>query len=434
MSAVTVLLIFLGTAHPVFTLAAFGLCCLAMVFLQNNYFLRLLFLIMPMAGIFKLSPDSISMFTYLEFLYIIWHNYRKKLRLSIGELLALLFLAYLCITATAVDTIPFTNTIKTVANLLLIGYYAELDIEQEDKKLFLNYIVGIILSSLMRLANSPLFPIALYVVEKTESFKMLMSVVRFSGLYADPNYYSVNAIIAMCLAIILYRRKQLKFTVTAGMVAVLFIFIGMTGSKSSFLMLLFPISLMIYTCLKNHNFWALLLCLIALCTVIVLVELGIIQIFDYVLLRLTNTGTSTEAFTSGRSGLWVEYIDYLKHDPLRLIFGSGSSIIHLGARVPHNTYLDFLFQLGILGTALYWVTIFQLVKKMMRPIKRCFLNYSIISVVIVMYFFLSELLYIDLPFHIVLFFYVYNLQIAEPQKKHYTYIIKNKKLFHLRRL
>jgi O-antigen ligase len=399
-----------------------------MVFMRNSYFLCLLFLLMPIATIFKPSPDSVSLFTYLELLYVFWHNYRKKFRLSIGELLSLLFLAYLCIIALMVDTIPYTNTIKSIVNLLLLGYYAELDIEKESKKLFLYYIFGIILSSVICFIDSAVFPISHYVAQQSENFHQMMSTIRFSGLYGDPNYYSVNAIIAMCLTIILYRRKELKFSIAVFFSLALLLFIGMTGSKSSFLMLVLPLGMMLYSCVKNRNYWALLLCLLALFATVVLVNLGVIQIFDYVILRLTNTGTSTEAFTTGRSLLWAEYIQYLKHTPLHLIFGTGSAHFSLYGRPPHNTFLDLLFQYGIIGTLIFLVTILQMVKKMMRSIKRCLLNYSIVMVISVMYFFLSELLYIDLPFHLILLFWVYNLTIAEPQDKQRTYIIKNTKL------
>ena len=417
-SLAAVLLIFFGTFHPIFSIAAFGLCCAAMMYMRKSYFLCLLFLIMPLAGIFKLSPNSTSLFTYLELLYVIWHIYKQKFRISIGELLALLFLAYISITALAWATIPVTNTIKSVVNLMLIGYFAELDMEKEDKQLFLCYILGILISSFIRLANSSMFPIADYVTDKTETFQHMMTIVRFSGLYGDPNYYSINVIIAMCLTILLYRRRKLNFPVTACLFTALLIFVGMTGSKSSFLMLVFPILLLLYTCLKNRNYIALILCILAFLAVVVLVEMGSIQIFDYVLLRLTNTGTSTESFTTGRSELWWQYTQYLKRHPLLLIFGSGSAFFTLNGHAPHNTYLDFVFQFGILGTILYGVTVLYLVKKAKPPIKRNLLNYSVLAVVMIMYFFLSELLCIDLPFHIALFFCVYNLQIAEPYKRH----------------
>jgi O-antigen ligase len=97
--------------------------------------------------------------------------------------------------------------------------------------------------------------------------------------------------------------------------------------------------------------------------------------------------------------------------------------------VAHSTYLDFIYQLGIVGTALYWTTVFQLVKKILRSIKRCPMNYCICIIIAVMYFFLSELLCSDLPFHLALIFMVYNEKIADPHQKHKIYVIKNTKPF-----
>lgn len=415
LAALVVLFIFLGTAHYIFSAAAFVLCCYAMFFMENSYFLSLLFLIMPMASIFKLTPGTTSLFTYLELLYVLWHIVRNRFKISVGELLAMFFLGYIVITGSLYTSLSITRTLKIVINLMIIRYVTDFDPEKHHKTVFFCFYLGIVASSLIRLADSSFFPIVEYVAEHSEKFMGVMKA-RFSGLYSDPNYYSVNVIIAMCLLIALYRRRELSFSTAVWLNVPLVIFVGMTGSKSSFLMLMLPILLIFYVSVKNHNYWALLFCILGIGILAVLVFSGEIEMFNYVLLRLRNTTSSLDAFTTGRTEIWREYFRFLKKRPLWLLFGTGSSIFLLDGTGAHNTYVDLLYQFGIIGTAMYLSTMVCCIGNRKKRIKKSVINYSVWITVLVMYVFLSELLYIDLPFHVSLACWVYSLKMQKTKQ------------------
>ena len=67
-------LILFGTNNVVFALAALALCVLFFLKSEENKAIEMLFFLMPLAPIFKLSSTSSSLFTYLElgFLLLIY--------------------------------------------------------------------------------------------------------------------------------------------------------------------------------------------------------------------------------------------------------------------------------------------------------------------------------------------------------------------------
>lgn len=408
MALLPVLILF-GTYQAAFSVAAFVVCCFIMLVEQNHFFLCFLFYIMPMAGIFKLGPGSSSLFTYLELLYIVWHLMRKRLWITKGELMALFFAAYIVVTGNVHTSLNVVRAVKLVSNLMLLGYLTELDPEKDHRQLFLFYVAGVIVSSLMRFADSTAFPIAQYAAETLERYEDTY-VVRFSGLYGDPNYYSVNVIIAMCLTLVLYKRKELSLVQTVGLNIPLVIFVGLTGSKSGFLMLVLPLALIMYICVKNKNYVALASCILVLAGAAFLVFSGRLASFEYILYRLGRNTSNADAFTTGRIGLWRNYMQYLAENPVWSLVGCGGMTVLFGDHGPHNTYIDLIFQFGVVGTGLYLTTMYFLIKKHSRVLSRNKVNFSIWAVVIIMYMFLSELQSYDMAFHIALASTVWNLR------------------------
>ena len=71
--------------------------------------------------------------------------------------------------------------------------------------------------------------------------------------------------------------------------------------------------------------------------------------------------TSGESLTTGRTDLWKEYILYFCSHPLVLLFGGGLSVkipFRLG---PHNAYLELILFIGIIGSFLFCLTIYNAV-------------------------------------------------------------------------
>ena len=88
------------------------------------------------------------------------------------------------------------------------------------------------------------------------------------------------------------------------------------------------------------------------------------------LLRLTMDADSelNDVFT-GRLGIWDGYIELVFSNPKILLFGSGFSTIADLGKGTHNTYLEALYNLGIVGTGCFLFALKQSFGKIVvRPI------------------------------------------------------------------
>ena len=128
---------------------------------------------------------------------------------------------------------------------------------------------------------------------------------------------------------------------------------------------------------------------------------GEIELFNGILYRITSAN-DISSLTTGRFDIWINYLSFLFDNLGRFLFGGGLGAEMLNKRVAHNTYIDLLYYLGILGTTLLITVFLTITSPKKNTAKLNLLNYSIWICIGVMYFFLSELFYFDCAFHIVI--------------------------------
>ncbi len=411
-SAVLAVLILFGTYHNIFSLAALAICGLMLIFADRESILLQMFFIMPMANIFKLSPGSQSFFTIFLLVYVVLHLVLPRK----ATLLVVLFAVYILVAELFFESFNLFRTIKFICNVLFLSSILNSQVAIRAKEIFMSYIVGNIVASVWGLMNSSTFKIDSYIGAKEVSGTIAgeESVIRFAGLYVDPNYYNIGLIISLCLIVILYHRREIKPVFAALMTVPIIYFLLITYSKSALFMMVIPLLAFMYSLIKNKKYASLGAVFLAVFGVFALAFSGLIPALDIVMARIeaseTTTGTDINALTTGRFNLWMSYINFLINNTKLALFGSGINAQLLNARASHNTYLDVLYHLGILGGALLLSLLMAISKQSINvKIKRNLLNYSVIICVLVMYFFLSELFYFDPPFHIFLAFLVLNL-------------------------
>ena len=410
----TVLFVF-GTWKSIFALAAFGIMALLAYQGDEDYVWMMLFYSMPFANIFKMSPDSTSLFTFLIFVFV-FRLFLKKQEIPSK---ILMFGFYLCL----IPCFPANHgnfnvlrCIKLISYLLLFYFY--FDDRRTDMNNYLSYIIGIITSSFVWYMNSSLFRITAYVSSKRLGGAGLSeetrNLVRFAGLYGDPNYYSVNLIISLCLLVILFHKSRIKLGEFLGFGSILLIFVMLTYSKSSFLMLSLPFCIFLYsnnyTSKYSIQFFSIGVLFVGL---LYLLFGGSIDVFSVVTERFQNSGGDINKLTTGRFGLWMSYIEYLIHNPIDLLFGKGIGAGLLNGRAAHNTYCDLGYYLGIIGTGLLISILKQDFQRFYLNIKRNVMNYCILICIGIMYFFLSELFYFDVAFHLIIAISVLNMNMNE---------------------
>lgn len=400
------LLILLGTRSPVFTLLALGLGAVGIVAFDTGKILCIMFFALPFSTIFKLSAGT-SFFTYWELLFTIMYFVKKNFRCTRREIGIFLFTLLLAANQCLHGTLDVTMTLKFFSYLIILTAIANYSFEDENKTVFLCYITGYIMSSFSMLLDGVLFNVRPYVNVKLERVNGEY-ITRFAGLYGDPNYYVVNIIISMVLLVILFGKKQIRFVHAVILMIPLVVFTAMTGSKSGLLMLAPVAAFFIYQCfVRRHYFFGVLSTILAGVAAVMIFS-GEIELFSKVLARLFN---GSGGLTSGRADTtWYRYLIYFSEAPLRMVFGRSIAFYDLDGIIAHNTYIDLLYELGIVG-AVWLIAIIWKSYRCTVKIRKNLLNYSVLLVILAMYFFLSELQYFDPPFHIALAIKVLHMEL-----------------------
>lgn len=401
------LLILLGTRSSVFTLLALGLGAVGIVAFDTGKILCIMFFALPFSTIFKISAGT-SFFTYWELLFAIMYFVKKNFRCTRREIGIILFTLFLAANQCLHGTLDVTMTLKFFSYLILLTAIANYTFEDGNKTVFLCYITGYIMSSFSMLSDGVLFNIRPYVNVKLERVNGEY-ITRFAGLYGDPNYYVVNIIISMVLLVILFGKKQIRFLYAAVLMIPLVVFTAMTGSKSGLLMLAPVAAFFIYQCFARRHYFFGVLSTILAGVAAVMIFSGEIELFSKVLDRLFN---GSGGLTSGRADTtWYRYLLYFSEAPLRMVFGRSIAFYDLDGIIAHNTYIDLLYELGIVGTVWLLAIIWKSYRCTVK-IRRNLLNYSVLLVILAMYFFLSELQYFDPPFHVALAIKVLHMELS----------------------
>lgn len=399
-------LIVFGTTIPIVSYIAVGITAIVILRCDNRYTIPILFAIEPFANVFKASANSQSFFTMLVFLYVGWNIIRKR-NICRTELLTAMYGMYLVVIQLVCNTLGIERTLKFVANLFFLQYALVNSQQIEYKDIFFSYIGGIIVSSFVKLSGV-FTNINSYVDTVVVGQNSFDDIIRFAGLYNDPNYYAVNVIIAMCLVVIMFHCKKMKTLYATVTLGILVLFVGLTSSKSALFMLALPMILLLYSNSKNRRHFIQLVFIATVIIGAILIIAGRITVFDTVFERLSQAD-DIESLTTGRSRIWKEYLSYFAEHEELLIFGRGLGAGLINQSASHNTYIDILYYLGIVGGALMLGMLGLIAKQRESNNEKCFLNSSVALCITTMYAFLGQLFYFDLIYQLYLAIVVWKM-------------------------
>lgn len=407
-------LVTLGTFHSIFALGAFCVLCGVLVLSDSGQGLLILTFLVPFAGIFKLSPNSTSLYTYAVLLYCCLLIFENGYFQPAAILLTLYIFAMPLITAKWHE-FHYLRAIKLCCYLVILYYaFSSPYLKMDPKELFSVFIAAIILSSFVRLLDSNFLRILDYIANKRVGLGY--DKARFAGLFDDPNFYTVNVVIAACLAVIMYHKKWIGILPFAVSFAVLSYFLVITYSKSAFLMAFFPVIGITWSEVKRKNGIVLLLVIYSVLAIFSYLWFGgKIKFLQIVLERFSgHSRFIIDNLTTGRFTIWKNYIDQMLHEPLRLIFGFGVKIekYMVNHTAAHSTYLEALYSFGIAGCSLLgWVLVE--ISNLHRDLKqkRNFLNHIVFLGMAIMYSFIHETYTPEVLFHFILGYTALNMEI-----------------------
>lgn len=391
--------IYLSVTNHIVAIAVFGLNLLSLLFLNDQeIFWEMLFLL-PFTTIYKYSTSSSSLFTYLT-VFAALRLIIKNVRVSVG--FVTLFVLFSAVSLLGVGG-ALLSFVKIISNVLLLVCFVKLVKREIFPSMVLAISTGEIIASFIGLRKTSWPALSAFFDTLKEEYIGTERIARFTGLYLDPNYYSIIVIVCLyCLLLYMYK-KEIKYQVGVPMFIALSVFGCMTYSRVFYIALVGVLAAVLIMRLKNRSVVStvLLMVLIAVAFGYYASKTGIL---DKVLIRFQRDDIS-----SGRFDIWAVYSEEILNSVKILLIGAG-----LGANLPtdtgaHNFYIETVYHIGLIGTAIYYGLLYNILSVRVSPLfKRGLANWGLTAVLLFMFATLGMLFQFDFVYILMLDWMVLN--------------------------
>lgn len=261
--------------------------------------------------------------------------------------------------------------IKTIMNytLLMVAAFVFINYKDSWKQYFDFYVIGHMLATMVSLIcrNSARLQETLFA-----DYTLIggMTLRRFGGANYDCNYYGANCL--FILAVLLYclsntrrmalNNKRLVF------LALLYSVCGFMSLSKTYIVGMLVLWLVFFSLNTTHNFGKVLFALSVMITVLYIGNSVTNNMFFEMAFGRFSTALDASTLTSGRLEIWVDYIEAWKSSTKTILFGWGMPYKQLATSsfAPHNTYIEILYQFGIVGSSLivvYYIAVTNWIRK-----------------------------------------------------------------------
>lgn len=391
---------------------ALAMICVVSFEVTNIFFLC--FFLMPFAQIFKTAPNSTSFFTMVEFAFlakimVVKEDYDAQYVTNVGG-----FVFYIMFLGIALKQIDILLILKMLSNLSLLYFFIDQYQECDCQRYIFFYSSGLVLSSLVGLFKDTIPKMSqMFVRGIATQYVNGAQVTRFSGTFADPNYYSIAIIVCVGLIIAFsfcygIKAQNVIWGVT------LAVFGLMTYSKSYLLMLVMLSFFALWIMLKKGLIGQ---TLFLIYNVPLLLTMGVLQnnrFISGILFRLTNTSekrSGMNAITTGRWGIWEKYFAHFLSKKRILLFGEGLGAPYLGGIAMHNIFVEMIYYVGVVGSFLFLCSLVNILQHRSLNNQKTILNQYLYICIWIMYIFLAGFTSFELPFYFMLGWVVYNTRL-----------------------
>ena len=313
--------------------------------------LPVLLFFLPFSALLKIRPGTVSFYTIaLLMVYLIYIVMGSK-KINVYHLIPALVLISMLVVVKTVFGYPFRyDFIMFSASLLVAPFLCR---EMNDNKydfywLTVVFSLGIILAAISA-RYFIIFPTIARYVRKLSLF----GVVRYAGYYGDPNFYSshVTAALSGVMVLLLNNLKKGR-AVTLVLLMMVLLYCGFLSVSKSFLLIVLCLMLFwgVAFMFKKGKLTMKVTIILSLIVgaVFLLSFTAFTDLIDMMIQRLTS-GKTLSDFTTGRTELWSKYIQALTEDSRLLLFGVGYTNVMIDDRGSHNTLLQIVYQMGIVG-------------------------------------------------------------------------------------
>lgn len=393
--AVSIILMLVLTAGlylnvQILVLLSFVIALAGMLLLQKRHLLHFIVFLMPISNVFKYSHDSFSLYTFTNLfaLGLLLTIYMKETKFEGRQMLLIVMLCGYSIAHFYDHSFNYFEFLGFFSNLVLVAIFTCRGNELMDRsKLAIAYILGVFFATLSGILVQDLPHMLVY--RRVDTFYIdSVSMSRFVGLSPDPNFYSMQVCIALCLILSIFDRvKQRKLFMLIFVVLSIYGFLSL--SKTYLAAYVFMMLWWFFTRGPAQQLKALLVLFVGSSFALLANTQFVFmdKVIHFYKLRMDNFGGSDglASLTTGRSDIWGVYFEKLS-DPLLLLFGTG---IDRAFRTvsPHNTYLSLLYSFGIVGSILFIIYLVIIFKSMagrsVRTRKRSAIRYLPMLIILV---------------------------------------------------
>lgn len=316
---------------------------------------------MSVAQVFKLNVEGASFYTVLCLLFAVKQLIKYR-EIDKNFLTILLIYAVYLVLGMGNQAMLAIKNIMMPVQLYVMA--KSMDYEGL-KQVSAFFILGTIIESIAATYNS-LFPGLIDYISTRNIFSVatidgFVPKTRFSGLTQDPNYYSVHLLLGIGICVLMYSRKEINGFVFVAVIAALTYFGAKTLSKSFILMFCVIMAYAYLNFIYNKQYGSVILMTLALLVLAFLITIGTIDAFSLIVERLKEGMGTGGNFTTGRTDIWKHYLSYFYTNPPGLLFGVGLGGSLPYKMAPHNTYFEIICYIGLIGTFVFCVTIYNAV-------------------------------------------------------------------------
>lgn len=243
--------------------------------------------------------------------------------------------------------------IKKIFDFGLLFFTLQIAEDINKERIMFFYIFGVFVSSLFAYYGSEVIPSFFLYVKKIGVDTNI--TYRFSGTNGDPNYYSMDLILAFSCAIFYHKKHRIMFWVVLAMT----LYFGVrTFSKSFFIYFIIAILCAFVVFVKQRTYFSALLIILFSIVFLIIILNGSNTYLTTIINRFAGS-SDLSSITTGRTDLWESYLRDIVSSPKYFIFGHGLGADLLNGAGVHNFYIELFYYFGFIGTMLYLVIVFR---------------------------------------------------------------------------
>ncbi|WBF56141.1 hypothetical protein HXV90_09875 [Lysinibacillus sp. JK80] len=357
------------TGSNLFLWLFFLLTSLAMLLDKQQHRIDYLLFFISWVYVIKFDISGYSLLVVLSSFYILLSILTLFLqKQGISKRLLLTYFLFALYTV-AVTIVSGGNLIAVLGFVLNYSVLFCAILTLDDKAYFRRYTYiyasGLLAASIVRLISYSIPEIDHFIESMTivNTVKTMNSIsTRFTGLDLDPNYFSLQVLIAMACLLVLFNLDGKKEKKSIVLLVILAFFGILTYSKMFIITLIVFIMMTFVVFIRNNVKTA-----IKFSSFIVIICGGALyffyeKLFEIYWIRFFGSGISTDAITTGRVSSWSLFVNEILQNTKVFVLGAGFGTSFAKVKMAHTMYLSTPYYIGLIGIVLSVLYISSLYK------------------------------------------------------------------------